>query len=100
MPAFVRLRLTARGSAACGLAQGGLRSAMKAILWDNDGVLVDTEPFYFEASRAALRPLGVEFDEAIYIDWSLRQGGSCFELARAQGVSEASIGAARAARDA
>ena len=73
---------------------------MKAIFWDNDGVLVDTEPCYFEASRAALRPLGVEFDEAVYVDWSLRQGASCFELARAQGVPETSIAAARAARDA
>jgi HAD superfamily hydrolase (TIGR01509 family) len=73
---------------------------VKAILWDNDGVLVDTERFYFEASSAALRTLGVEFDEATYIDLCLRRGASCFDLARARGVSEATIAAARAARDA
>jgi len=73
---------------------------LKAILWDNDGVLVDTERFYFEASRVALGRLGVEFDEAVYVDHCLRRGASCFELARAQGVGEAEIAAARAARDA
>ena len=73
---------------------------MKAILWDNDGVLVDTERFYFEASRAALHRLGVDFDEAIYVDHCLRHGASCFELARARGVDEDAIRAARAARDA
>ncbi|HTO08318.1 MAG TPA: HAD family phosphatase, partial [Myxococcota bacterium] len=72
----------------------------KAILWDNDGVLVDTERFYFEASRAALVRLGVAFDEAIYVDHCLRHGASCFDLARAQGVSETAITAARAERDA
>jgi HAD superfamily hydrolase (TIGR01509 family) len=73
---------------------------VKAIFWDNDGVLVDTERFYFEASRAALERLGIEFDEAIYVDWSLRQGESCFELARRRGVSEDAIAAARSVRDA
>jgi beta-phosphoglucomutase-like phosphatase (HAD superfamily) len=28
---------------------------LKAILWDNDGVLVDTEGLYFQASRDGFR---------------------------------------------
>ena len=73
---------------------------MKAILWDNDGVLVDTERFYFEASRAALQRLGVEFDEATYVDHCLHHGASCFDLARKHGIGESTIASARAARDA
>lgn len=33
---------------------------LSAILWDNDGVLVDTERFYFQANRDYLRRHGVE----------------------------------------
>ncbi|HTO52447.1 MAG TPA: HAD family phosphatase [Myxococcota bacterium] len=73
---------------------------MKAIFWDNDGVLVDTERFYFEASRAALHRLGVDFDEAIYVAHCLGTGASCFDLARRIGIAEPVIDAARAARDA
>jgi HAD superfamily hydrolase (TIGR01509 family) len=72
---------------------------MKAILWDNDGVLVDTEPWYFEASREALRGLGVEIGEAEYVEVSLNQGASVFDVAAARGVSAERIEAARAARN-
>ena len=30
------------------------------ILWDNDGVLVDTEQWYFAATREAMAELGVD----------------------------------------
>jgi HAD superfamily hydrolase (TIGR01509 family) len=73
---------------------------MKAVLWDNDGVLVDTEHLYFEASQAALRALGVELSESDFAELSLRQGASCFDLASARGVSDADIEAAREARNA
>ncbi len=32
----------------------------KAILWDNDGVLVDTEGLYFQATRETIASVGVE----------------------------------------
>ena len=32
---------------------------MLTILWDNDGVLVDTEGLYFQATRDVLRSVGV-----------------------------------------
>ena len=34
-----------------------------ALLFDNDGVLVDTEALYFRANREALATVGVELDE-------------------------------------
>ena len=37
---------------------------LEAILWDNDGVLVDTEKLYFQACREELQAQGVEIDEA------------------------------------
>jgi len=73
---------------------------MKAILWDNDGVLVDTERFYFDASRETLARFGVVFDEPTYVDHCLRHGASCFDLLRSRGVGEAAVAAARAGRDA
>jgi len=72
---------------------------MKAILWDNDGVLVDTEHLYFEETRAALRELGLDLSEAEYVEISLRRGVSCFELAEARGIPAARIDAVREARN-
>ena len=37
---------------------------LKAILWDNDGVLVDTEKLYFQACRDELAAQGITIDEA------------------------------------
>lgn len=37
---------------------------LKAILWDNDGVLVDTEKLYFQACRDELAAQGIAIDEA------------------------------------
>lgn len=56
---------------------------LKAIFWDNDGVLVDTEELYFEATRAVLQEAGFALSAAEYADLSLNQGRSMFELVRA-----------------
>ena len=36
----------------------------KFVLFDHDGVLVDTERWYFEAGQRALAEIGVTVDEA------------------------------------
>jgi len=71
-----------------------------ALLWDNDGILVDTEGLYFAATRAMLATIGVELDEALYLQLFLREGRGAFHLARERGLDEAQIDALRAARDA
>lgn len=71
----------------------------KVILWDNDGVLVDTEPLYFRANYEVLAQLGVRVTEADYIDVSLRQGRSMFELALRQGYREDELAPYRKQRD-
>ncbi|HMC94990.1 MAG TPA: HAD family phosphatase, partial [Polyangia bacterium] len=70
-----------------------------AILFDNDGVLVDTEGLYFRANREVLAGVGVDLDEAAYVELFLREGLGAWHLAEARGHSPASIEALRAARD-
>ena len=54
--------------------------APRAVFWDNDGVLVDTEPLFLRATREHLAPFGLEVSEDLYVDYSMRQGRSLFEL--------------------
>ena len=70
-----------------------------AILFDNDGVLVDTEALYFRANRDVLATAGVDLDEATYIELYLRQGIGAFHLAAERGLSPEDIAALRAARN-
>jgi HAD superfamily hydrolase (TIGR01509 family) len=50
------------------------------IFWDNDGVLVDTEPLFFRATAEVLAKQGVVLGEWDFKELSLRQGRSAFEL--------------------
>jgi len=59
---------------------------VKAILWDNDGVLVDTEKLYFKASQEVLSEVGIDLTTELFIQISMTQGRSVFELASAQGI--------------
>ena len=53
------------------------------IFWDNDGVLVDTEGLYFQASREALAQIGLTLSAEQFAHISLASGRSVFELATA-----------------
>ena len=44
------------------------------VLWDNDGVLVNTEGLYFRATQAILAKVGIDLTPEQFIDISLRQG--------------------------
>jgi HAD superfamily hydrolase (TIGR01509 family) len=55
---------------------------LEAVFWDNDGVLVDTEELYFEATRAVLAQAGFALSAAQYADLGLGQGRSMFDLVR------------------
>lgn len=50
------------------------------LFWDNDGVLVDTEHLYFQASAEVLAETGVEISREQFIDISLKRGESVFDL--------------------
>lgn len=53
---------------------------LQAMLWDNDGVLVDTERLYFEASARILAEVGVELTQKIFVQTSLTAGSSLLDL--------------------
>jgi HAD superfamily hydrolase (TIGR01509 family) len=70
-----------------------------AILFDNDGVLVDTEHLYFRANQETLAGVGIPLDAAAYVELFLREGRGAWHLARARGLGPVDIDALRAARD-
>jgi HAD superfamily hydrolase (TIGR01509 family) len=72
---------------------------MLTILWDNDGVLVDTEGLYFQATRDILRSVGVPLTSDQFKEISLRRGESCFSLAAERGITDGEIARLRAERD-
>ena len=76
-----------------------MTGAWDAILFDNDGVLVDTEGLYFRANREVLATVGVDLDEASYVELYLREGLGAWHLVEAKGVQAAAIEALRAERD-
>lgn len=71
----------------------------KALLWDHDGVLVDTEKFYFQANRELLAEVGVELSEADYRRYLLIAGTGAWHLAVERGCSAAEIADLKRRRD-
>ncbi|MEO7192374.1 MAG: HAD family phosphatase [Vicinamibacterales bacterium] len=71
-----------------------------AILWDNDGILVDTEHVYFQATQHVLRSVGVPLSEADYLDLFLVQGKGAWHLAEAHGVPAGDLDRLRDERNA
>ena len=61
---------------------------LKAILWDNDGVLVDTEHLYMMATRETLATRGIAIDEAQYLELFLQQSRGILHFAHEHGWSE------------
>jgi len=70
----------------------------KYILFDNDGVLVETELWYFRANVEVLKTLGIELDETRYRDIMVN-GQSAFILAEEQGFDTATVEEARQRRN-
>ena len=69
------------------------------ILLDHDGVLVDTEPLYYRATRECLADLGVDIDLAEYLRLMV-DGASAWERARPLGATDADIERGRERRNA
>ncbi|MCT7588088.1 HAD family hydrolase [Aliarcobacter butzleri] len=70
----------------------------KYILFDNDGVLVETENWYYEANKKALKKLGLDLDFDFYQSIMIK-GGSAFELAEINQIENDVIEKHRKIRD-
>jgi HAD superfamily hydrolase (TIGR01509 family) len=70
----------------------------KYILFDHDGVLVDTEFWYFRAGERALADVGVTLDRDRYLR-DMSQGLGTWVQARAAGIDEETISRQRGLRD-
>jgi HAD superfamily hydrolase (TIGR01509 family) len=77
-----------------------MQGEIDAILFDNDGVLVDTEPLFLQASRELLATVSIEIEPDQYRDLSLRQGRSIMDLVAASGATPAAVEALRERRNA
>ncbi len=76
------------------------RDTVKAIFWDNDGVLVDTEQLYFQVTQQVLASAGVRLTEDEYVELFLVQGRGAWHLAEERGIPAAEIERLRARRNA
>jgi HAD superfamily hydrolase (TIGR01509 family) len=71
----------------------------KYILFDNDGVLVHTEPWYFKASQRALKEFfDLNFEKQEYMHLMVH-GGAVWQKALALGFSEDEVSIARDKRN-
>ena len=70
----------------------------KYILFDNDGVLVETEQYYYKANVKALAEFSLELPFDVYMEIMAR-GGTAWEVAKKAGISQKDIDAKRAKRD-
>src|SRR5450759_1466225 len=72
---------------------------IRAVFWDNDGGLVDTEKLYFQATRELLLPTGVMLTPEFFKRISLDEGRSAFDLAEEKGVPREEINRLHAERN-
>lgn len=70
------------------------------LFWDNDGVLVDTEHLYLEASREALATRGIALTDDDYVELFLRRNRGLLHYADAHGWTVDETAALRARRNA
>ena len=70
----------------------------KCILFDHDGVLVDTEFWYYKAGERALADIGLTLDKDQYLR-DMNQGLGTWAQARAAGIDEQTIGRQREVRN-
>jgi HAD superfamily hydrolase (TIGR01509 family) len=72
---------------------------VKAIFWDNDGVLVNTEHLYFRATARVLASVGVELDVDRFRTLFLTESRGAWHLAEQIGVTPDKVDSLREERN-
>jgi HAD superfamily hydrolase (TIGR01509 family) len=75
-----------------------IKRLKKYILFDHDGVLVDTEFWYYKAGERALADIGLNLDKDQYVR-DMNQGLGTWAQARAAGIDEQTISRQREIRN-
>jgi HAD superfamily hydrolase (TIGR01509 family) len=70
-----------------------------AILWDNDGVLVDTERLFFQATQEVFAGVGIDLTVQHYFEYFLMRSKGTSKFAAAHGLSEADIASMQGVRN-
>ncbi len=73
--------------------------ALAGVLWDNDGVLVDTERLFYQANRELFEGLGVALTERQFFDWYLADNCGAWHLVTCMQLTNERIAALREARN-
>lgn len=58
---------------------------IQGVLWDNDGVLVNTEQLFYESNRDVLLPYGIDLTPKQFFDWFLDNHYGAWHLLLGQG---------------
>lgn len=61
---------------------------LQGILWDNDGVLVDTEHLFFTANKELLNSYGLDLTETDFFNWYLIRNIGSWHLFKQAGMTE------------
>jgi HAD superfamily hydrolase (TIGR01509 family) len=72
---------------------------IKAIFWDNDGVLVDTEKLYYRANKEIFAKMGIDLTKELYIEFFLKKALGTWHIAEAKGYSKGQIDSYHVERD-
>ncbi|MFZ4874393.1 HAD family hydrolase [Janthinobacterium sp. Mn2066] len=71
---------------------------IQGVLWDNDGVLVNTEQLFYESNRELLLPYGVDLTPKQFFDWFLDNNYGAWHVLLGQGHDIALINHLRVER--
>lgn len=74
-------------------------SRIEGILWDNDGVLVDTERLFYQSNRELFLPFGVDLSELDFFNWYLADNCGAWHLLEHLDLGEAQVEQLREGRN-